>query len=67
MKVLPVLMLVLGLSLCLLVTRLIWPGSWVGDHFYAYPVTAALFGVVACIWLSILAMTFVAIKKLSKK
>lgn len=46
MESLRILTVLLGLSLCALVTWLIWPGYTVGDRFYSYPVTGPLIATI---------------------
>ena len=67
MKLLRVLIFLLGLGLCLWVTDLMWPGFRVGDHFNSYPVTGPLLAAVAGVWLLILGLTFIALKKMRKR
>ena len=62
-----VLIFLIGILLCVLVTRLIWPGFTVGDQFRSYPVTAPLLAVVASIWLVILGLTFLVLRAMRKE
>lgn len=67
MESLRILIVLLGLSLCALVTWLIWPGYTVGDRFYSYPVTGPLIATITGIWLVILSVTFIVVKKMKRK
>ena len=67
MQSLRVLVFLLGLSICLWGTWLIWPGSTVDGKFYSYPVTGSLLAVVASGWLVILGGTFLVLKKMKSK
>jgi hypothetical protein len=62
-----VLVFMLGLSICLLGTWLVWPGYTVDGHFYSYPVTVALLAVLAAGWLFVLTVTFLVVKKMKSK
>ena len=66
-ELLRVLIFLLGVLLCVLITRLIWPGSTVGGQFYSYPVTVPLLAVVAGIWLVILGVTFLVVRRMNKE
>jgi uncharacterized membrane protein YwzB len=65
-ELLRVLIFLVAVLLCVLVTRLIWPGSTVGDQFYSYPVTAPLIAVVAGVWVLILGVTFWVMRRMKK-
>jgi hypothetical protein len=66
MERLRVLVFLLGLSVCLLGTWLIWPGYTADGRFYSYPVTGSLLATVAGGWLLILGVTVFVLKKMKR-